>query len=861
MDFEDERRSEVFDYIQRRYGKAHVAKIITYGTSKLRSGVDDLCRTLEQQDEDGNVIAYGPDVAAEIKKNIPVKMPDQNDPSLAVMQKLAADPESFREAYRDRTEGMHKMAVKFMEHMNQYPEIEKGLAFIDGLIRNFGQHAAAIVITDDPITDHIPVYYLNREDTIPVTAFSMKEVDESLQMLKIDVLGLSTMTVVRYAEENINRLNTSGKKFNVKKIPLDDPETFKMLREGHTNGVFQISGGPITGYTKRVRPWKFRDVVDILGLFRPGPLEALVDASTTMAEKYIENADEQVLQRYLASIPENLKWVYKDTKGILIYQEQIIQLAQLMAGYTMGGADVLRRGIGKKDTALLQSLKAEFVYGTVRGVPVVQQQIDQLEQVPDAERDTDFNKKLATFKSQLASMKRSVAEGKAVEGCVARGYDEQYSLTTFDAIQRFSGYSFNLSHSLAYGLLAYWTAYLKVHYPVEFMAAQLTVQGGDEDKTIANVQECRRLNIKILPPDINRSRSGFNIELVEETDEFGVGTGRMAKAIRFGVSSIKGIGGKVVEEILDRPELKEEVPEATPLMERVDYLAEGLGSHQGKLAGDIQMNDEHIITRQKTAFASFDDFYHRVDKRIINKAKIEILIKAGCFDFDEPNRHTLLNRFFFDLRKDKKYDGTKAAFDKEQKAKKKKLAAVLELDERAFDVDVLSEYEKEFFGFYLSHHPFEDLPYAPWHEVLDGQQVDMGGKIKKIKKIKTKKKDDMCFLTLETAGGIMDVTVFPNQFKQYQEQFFTGNIAIFRGKKQNGKDDKSSLLLDQVLKVRKKKFRVEQPEPEPVQQVVAPPPAPEPSTVRPDPLADLYTPPAEPEPVQQAFDLAGLFER
>jgi DNA polymerase-3 subunit alpha len=266
FDIMHSRREEVFQYIIDRFGKEHTAQIVTYGTEKLRSGVDDLCRTLKQVDENDVVIAYGQDVADVIKKTIPLKFPDQSDITYAKMKKLAEDPESFREDFRDQTDKLHIQAKEFMQFMNQYPDLHTGIKFIEGLVRNYGIHAAAVVITDEPITDHIPVY--KSTGLMPVTAFSMKEVDDDLQMLKLDALGLSTMTVVQQAVDNINRMKTDGTTFDIRKIDMEDDATFKTIRDGHTNGIFQISGGPITGYTKRVRPQSFNEIVDILALNR-----------------------------------------------------------------------------------------------------------------------------------------------------------------------------------------------------------------------------------------------------------------------------------------------------------------------------------------------------------------------------------------------------------------------------------------------------------------------------------------------------------------------------------------------------------------------------------------------------------------
>lgn len=513
-----------------------------------------------------------------------------------------------------------------------------------------------------------------------------------------------------------------------------------------------------------------------------------------MADKYVINADDSALNNYLLTIPESIRYIYQSTRGVLTYQEQIMELSQKMAGYSMGGADLLRRAIGKKDLDLIQAVKFEFVYGTRDAIPLIEAEIKKLDPVQDKPR-------MKVYQSELTTMK---LKATPVVGAVHNGFDEEYALNTYSAIERFAGYSFNKSHSAAYGLLSYYTAYMKTHYPVEFMAALLSVQATEEDDTIQNVQESRRLAIKILPPDINKSKRGFSIEFVEEKDENGDPTGKMIKAIRYGFDSIKGIGPKVIDEIIEKRQL------------------------------------EH---NHNQGYTDFEDFFNRVNKRTVNKGFIERLIQSGCFDYSNPNRYEIQNQYSFDLRKDKRYEGKRTQFLQDKKDKKIKAGTSFELNPKEYDNDVLAKYEEELFGFYLSYHPYQELPYTPWHEVHVNKEVDMGGKITKIKKIKTKKGDHMCFLTVDTAGGSIEVTVFPRQFEAMHEQLFIGNIAIFRGKKDIGRDDKSSMLLDQVLSARKKKFAVERPDDEPIEE-----------PVETKPVTPAFTPPKKVNPLANMFN-------
>lgn len=266
IDFDicSERRPELFRYVYHHFGEKHVAQIITYGGEKLRSAIDDLCRVLKETDEAGNVIKYGQKLADEIKKTIPMKFPDQTDPTYAKMKALAENPEDFRRDFREKTDDLHKKAVKFMEYMKQYPDIDYYLRYVENLIRSYGQHAAAVVITSEEITEHIPVYNMKKE--MPVTAFAMKEIDEDLNMLKLDALSLATMTIIQKALDLINKGKPEHEHLVLSKLSLDDKETIRTIRQGHTVGVFQLSGNAITQYIKRVKPWDFDTIVDISAL-------------------------------------------------------------------------------------------------------------------------------------------------------------------------------------------------------------------------------------------------------------------------------------------------------------------------------------------------------------------------------------------------------------------------------------------------------------------------------------------------------------------------------------------------------------------------------------------------------------------
>lgn len=538
----------------------------------------------------------------------------------------------------------------------------------------------------------------------------------------------------------------------------------------------------------------------------------------------------------------------------------------------------------KKDVYLMQALENEFVHGTEKAIPMLQKEVDEMKQLSEESLNKD---KLTSYAEHLETMKNLAVP---VPGAVANGFDEGYAVSTFKAIERFAEYSFNRSHSAAYSMISYWNAYMKTHYPVEFMASLLSVEGDDEEKTLRNIQECRRLNIPILPPDINKSKLEYSIEETPIFDEKGNqmlnndGQLQTTKAIRFGLLSIKGVGPKVIDEIRRRPPTKEEVIfELGERKENIDELAKEL-EEKDILDGTpttpgLTRNYRHLAQNQMEEqlkeelagkeYIDFDDFFDRVDKRTINKGYIEKLIKAGCFDFHVPNRHALLNHFYFNLRKDKEFLGTHEQFLAQKKKKKIKATDAFRLNPKDYDENTICKYEEELFGFYLTHHPYADLDYRNWDEVLDREPVDMGGKITEYKPHKTKNKgEDMCFLKVETAGGKIDVVVFPRTYAEYKTELFKGNIAIFSGKKQIENEQKQSLILDKVKKARKKKFQIEKP-PEleeldkerkekkksgPTQQSLdldAPPP-------KANPLGDLFEKQEKEEPDDLA-DLADMF--
>lgn len=515
VDLCHERRDEVIAYVRNTY--THVAQIATYVTLHPKSAVRDICRVLG--------LSY--QLADELSSLVPDKMPDQSEVTLAKFFLPLEDEEQARARWgKEEAERLKDKATKFREKAGEHKDLLPALEKLEGVVRAVGVHAGGVLITPTEITDYCS---LVASPSRAVCALDMDDVD-AYGLLKLDLLGLKTVTAV---------YNTAAKVgVDIDNIPLDDPAVYRLYCEGRTHGIFQVSGGGITRFTREVEPRKFSDLVDILALYRPGPLDAVTETGRTIAEQYIHNRrnPDQVTYPH-----PDLEEILRSTYGVMIYQEQLMQISRKLAGFTMGESDELRKLVAKKKIDKLPSMRRKFV-----------------------------------------------------SGGVANGYPEELMNQLFDQMEKFGGYAFNRSHSAAYAWLSYQTAYLKAHYPVEYMCELLTVEAASPEKTKENIDECRRMGIPILPVDVNRSGVGFQVEVLPD------GT----KAIRYGLTGIKEIGEAVAEEVV---------------------------KHQ--------------------PYESLRDFVKRVEGRRVHKKVMRILIMAGLFDCFEPNRYRLLNEYLYDIRR------------------------------------------------------------------------------------------------------------------------------------------------------------------------------------------------------------------
>jgi DNA polymerase-3 subunit alpha len=475
VDIDNERRSEVIAYVMRKYGEDRVAQIAAFGTMGVKAGLRDIVRVLDHTYALGGYLA----------NLIPARMPDQSEVTLAALRTYLDDPEGAKERYGTNNFDSIQKSVKELFRVlseadppdNPKTKILEALERCEGAIRSVGIHPAGVVITPGPVIEYLPIMRGSDKAVLPVEQFDMEDIDK-IGALKMDLLGLRTLTVIQ------NTLKAAGRKINYEDIPLNDPRVYKMLRDGNTHGVFQFLGNAQTGVAMQMKPTKFEELVDIAALGRPGPMDAKLPSGKTIVEQYMEAKNSGIIEYPHPSLEE----VLRDTKGVIVYQEQLMKIVQIVAGYTLGGADTFRRVVGKKKQEEIRALRHEFVHGS--------------EKVP---------------------------------GAIKMGYTEQFANEIFDQIEAFAGYGFNKAHAATYAYLGYVTAWLKINHPAEYMAATLTSEIGDLEKISASISEAKRLGVTILPPDANKSQVAFTVE---------------NGSIRFGLNGIKGVGTSAVEEIV-----------------------------------------------------------------------------------------------------------------------------------------------------------------------------------------------------------------------------------------------------------------------------------------------------------------------
>jgi len=614
IDFCIRGRDRVIDYVRKKYGGeewwTRIAQIATYDTMAARSVVRDVGRVLG--------MAYAE--TDRVAKLIPFGWGLEE----------AADKVAELRSLRDSDPEIQQL-------------IEIGLR-LEGLTRNASTHAAGVVIAPDALSAHVPLLRLGEGEY--VTQFDMKDV-EAVGLLKFDFLGLRNLTLIDEARAALSKY--ANVDICVDEIPLDDAATFAMLCQGKTSGIFQLESSGMTNLIRRVQPNRFEDLIALLALYRPGPL------GSGMTDDYVERRNGT---RKVTYPHPSLKDVLEDTYGLPIYQDQIMLMARALAGFTLAEADILRKAMGKKDEALMASLREKFI-----------------------------------------------------AGCQRQGVEKRVAERTFEEMENFSRYGFNKSHTTAYAFVSYWTAYLKANYPTHFMASLLTSVQGDFDKIADYVDECREMGIDILPPNINESQSEFTP--IEEGN------------IRFGLTAIKHVGMGAVDSILK--------------------------------------------ARVKP-FTSFFDLCRSVKEEGVDREALEALIKAGAFDGLGASRRGLLRHLgqgveLMQSARREFLTGQTSFFGEER--------AVLPdpvVSEDEFGLPDLLAFEKELLGLYLTGHPLDTyrdnlrlycLPLKKVDGLVTDQKAMVGGRIKSIRRIDTKRGNQMAFVLLEDGNGEAEITFFP----------------------------------------------------------------------------------------------------
>ncbi len=660
MDFDERRRGDMIRYATEKYGEERVAQIITYGTIKAKQAVKDSARVL------GFPFAVG----ERITKAMPPAVMGKDVPLTGIF-------DSSHPRYGEA--GEFRALYEADPEVKQVVDTARGL---EGLKRQWGVHAAGVILSRDPLIDVIPIQRREQDGAI-ITQFDMGAC-ESLGLLKMDFLGLRNLTVLDDCLVNIEA--NRGETIVLEQIPLDDTASYELLARGDTLGVFQLDGGPMRSLLRAMRPDNFEDISAVLALYRPGPMGA--NAHIDYADR--KNGRKPVVPLH-PELAEPLAEILGDTHGLIVYQEQVMAIAQQLAGYTLGQADLLRRAMGKKKKEILDK---EFV---------------------------PFS-----------------------QGMRDRGFSDDAINKLWEVLVPFSDYAFNKAHTAGYGLVSYWTAYLKANYPAEYMAALLTSVRDDKDKSAVYLQECRRMGIKVLPPDVNESDALFT---PRGTD------------IRFGLAAVRNVGENVVDSII-------------------------------------------ATRRRKGAYVDFPDFLRKVEALACNKRVVESLIKAGAFDSLGHTRRGLsqIHAEAIDACMDTKRNeaigqfdlfGFGGADDGGAAEPDDSFAVAIPLGE--WEKAALLAYEREMLGLYVSDHPLFGIEHvlaaaadcsipSLATDTADGHVVTLGGIISGVQRKMTKQGAPWAIVTLEDLEGSVEVMFFPKSYEPAAVHIAEDAVVLVRGR-------------------------------------------------------------------------------
>ena len=662
VDFDERRRGEVIRYVTDKYGDDRVAQIVTYGTIKAKQAIKDSSR----------VLGYPFVMGDRITKVMPPAVMGKDIPLSGIF-----DPSHQR----------YGEAGEFRALYESDPDVHRVVDTamgLENLKRQWGVHAAGVIMSSEPLTDVIPIMKREQDGQV-ITQFDYPSC-EALGLVKMDFLGLRNLTILDDAIRNVEANRGQHVDLDALSKDMTDRATYELLGRGDTLGVFQLDGGPMRSLLRSMRPDSFEDISAVIALYRPGPMGA--NAHNDYADR--KNGRQPVTPIH-PELAEPLADILGDTYGLIVYQEQVMAIAQHLAGYTLGQADLLRAAMGKKKVEILDK---EFV--------------------------------------------------RFSDGMASRGFSQGAVKTLWDILLPFSSYAFNKAHSAAYGLISYWTAYLKANYPSEYMAALLTSVRDDKDKSALYLNECRRMGIKVLPPDVNESDADFT---PRGTD------------IRFGLAAIRNVGANVVASVAQ-------------------------------------------TRAEKGRFTGFYDFLRKVEAVVCNKKTVESLIKAGAFDSLGDPRRGLLNvhaeaidSFMTTKRNEAHGQFDLFGADDDGAVAPEDSIGTPPVPLGEWDKSILLQYEREMLGLYVSDHPLFGVEHVlaaaadttiasltGAEDRADGSQVTIGGLITGLQRKVTKKGDVWAVATVEDLEGAIDVMFFPQTYTLYATTLVEDTVVVVRGR-------------------------------------------------------------------------------
>jgi DNA polymerase III subunit alpha len=672
LDFDERRRSEMIAYATQKYGEDRVAQIITYGTIKSKQALKDSTR----------VLGYPYAIGDKLTKALPPSVMGK-DISLAGV--FDTTNERYGEA------GEFRSLYDLDPDSKRIVDTARGL---EGLKRQWGVHAAGVILSKEPLLDVIPIHRREADGAI-ITQFDMGAC-ESIGLLKMDFLGLRNLSVLDDCLLNIKA--NKGIDLDLATLTLDDTKTYQLLGRGETLGVFQLDGGPMRALLRQMNPDSFEDISAVIALYRPGPMG--VNAHNDYADRKNKRQEVIAIHPELVNV---LSEILGDTYGLIVYQEQVMAIAQKVAGFSLGRADLLRKAMGKKNKDILDK---EYV---------------------------NFEK-----------------------GMTDNGFSKSAIDKLWETLIPFSDYAFNRAHSAGYGMVSYWTGYLKANHPTEYMAALLTSVRDDKDKSALYLNECRRMGIKVLPPDVNESQSDYT---------------PLGNDIRFGLTAIRNVGENVVASI--------------------------------------------VANRETSGrYESFGDFLSKVDANVCNKKTIESLIKGGAFDsLNHPRKGlTLIYLEAIDSVMEAKRAESIGQFDLFGSGMSPQSSTItnveIEIPNQEWEKALLLSYEREMLGLYVSDHPLlgvehllrssTDMPISQVNDESIGHEqiVTIGGLITQIQRKVSRRGDSWAIVTIEDLEGAVDVMFFSNSYTQYSMNLVEDRIVIIRGRVDKREEQVKIMALD-----------------------------------------------------------------